>query len=114
MKDLRTEVDLFGDHIKLVLDDYNSSYSTYKSEPGVYSFKDISEAFFNILQSEYPGPSNVIGIEYDDITEKTKLVVKIGFLSIRFNEKSFFFVVSYVLLQVGIRNTIVKTLATKL
>ena len=68
---LRTEVDLVEDDIKLVFDEYNSNFITYELEPGIYTFEDISEALFNILQTEYPGPSNVIDIEYDDITVKT-------------------------------------------
>ena len=87
---LRTEVDLVQDDVKLVLDEYNSSFTTYKLEPGIYTFKDISEALFNILQSEYPGPSNVIDIEHDDITMKTEMLVKSGIIAIRFDEKSFF------------------------
>ena len=87
---LRTEVDLIEDDIKLVLDEYNSNFITYELQPGIYTFKDISQALFNILQSVYPGPSNVIDIEYDDITMKTKLVVKSGIIAIRFDEKSFF------------------------
>ena len=74
---IKKEVDLVEDDFKLVLDEYNSSFITYKLEPGIYSFEDISEVLFNILQSEYPGPSNGIDIEYDDITMITKLVVKI-------------------------------------
>ena len=87
---LRTQIDLVEDDIKLVLDEYNSSFITYELEPGIYTFKDISEALFNIIQFEYPGPSNVIDIEYDDITMKTKLVVNSGIIAIRFDEKSFF------------------------
>ena len=87
---LRTQIDLVEDDIKLVLEEYNSSFITYEIKPGIYTFKDISEALFNILQSEYPGPSNVIDIEYDDITTKTKLVVRSGIIAIRFDEKSFF------------------------
>ena len=87
---LRTQIDLIEDDIKLVLDEYNSSFITYELEPGIYTFKDISEALFNIIQIEYPGPSNVIVIEYDDITMKTKLVVRYGIIAIRFDEKSFF------------------------
>ena len=87
---LRTEVDLVEDDIKLVLDEYNSSFITYELEPGIYTFKDISEAFFNILQSDCPGDCNVIVIEYDDINMKTKLVVQSGIIAIRFDEKSFF------------------------
>ena len=87
---LRTQIDLVEDDIKLVLDEYNSNFITYELEPGIYTFKDISEALFNIIQFEYPGPSNVIDIEYDDITMKTKLDVKAGIIAIRFEEKSFF------------------------
>ena len=87
---LRTQIDLVEDDIKLVLDEYNSSFITYELEPGIYTFKDISEALFNIIQFEYPGPSNVIDIEYDGITMKTKLVVQSGIIAIRFDEKSFF------------------------
>ena len=81
---LRTEVGLVEDDIKLVLDEYNSSFITYKLDPGIYTFKDISEALFNILQSEYPGPSNVIFIEFDDIARKTKLIVRDGIIAISF------------------------------
>ena len=87
---LRREVDLIEDDIKLVLDEYLSSFITYELQPGIYTFKDFSEALFNILQTEYPGSSNVIDIEYGDITMKTKLVVRSGIIFIRFDEKSFF------------------------
>ena len=87
---LRTDIDLVEDDIKLVLDEYNSSFITYELDSGIYNFKDISEALFNILQSKYPGPNNVIDIEFDDITRKTKWDVKSGIIAIRFDEKSFF------------------------
>ena len=87
---LGTEVDLVEDDIKLVLDEYNSSFITYELEPGIYTFKDISEALFRILQSDCPGDCNVIDIEYDDIKMKTKLDVKSGIIAIRFDETSFF------------------------
>ena len=87
---LRTEVDLIEDDFKLVSDENNSSFITYGNSPGIYTFTDISEVLFNILQIEYPGPSNVIDIEYDDITMKTNLFVKSGIIAIRFDEKSFF------------------------
>ena len=109
---LRTEVDLIEDDIKLVLDEYNSSFITYELQPGIYTFKDISEALFNFLQTEYPGSSNVIVIEYDDITMKTKLDVRSGIVAIRFDEKSFFStVVGFS--SVGIINTIINTLVRK-
>ena len=110
---LRTEVDLVEDDIKLVLDEYNSNFNTYELTPGIYTFKDISEVLYNILQSGYPGPGNVIDVEYDDITMKTKLVVRYGIIAIRFDKKSFL-ILFLVLLQVGIINPIINTLARKL
>ena len=87
---LRTQLDLVEVDIKLVLDEYNSSFITCELDPGIYTFKDISEALFNILQSDCPGDCNVFVFEYDDIKMKTKLDVKAGIIAIRFDEKSFF------------------------
>ena len=87
---LRTEVDLVQDDIKLVLDEYNSSFTTYELEPGIYSYREISEALFYILQSQYPQSDGEIFIRLDDNTRKTKLVVNSGIIAIRFDEKSFF------------------------
>ena len=88
-KYLRTEVDLVEDDIRLVLDKYNSSFLTYEFQSGIYTFKDLSEAFFNILQLENLASSSEIVIEFDDINKKTKLVKKCGTIDIRFDEKSF-------------------------
>ena len=87
---LRTEVDLVEDDVKLVLDEYNSSFITYELDPGIYNFKDISEALLKSRKPEYDGYHNAIDIEYDDITMKTRLLVKHGIIAIRFDEKSFF------------------------
>ena len=87
---LRTQIDLIEDDVKLVLDEYNSSFITYELEPGIYTFKDISEALFNILQSEYLVPSNTIVIEFDDVSRKSKIVVSNDTIAIRFDENSFF------------------------
>ena len=51
---LRTQIDLIEDDVKLVLDEYNSSFITYELKPGIYSYKEISEALFNILELECP------------------------------------------------------------
>ena len=67
---LTTQIDLVEDDINLVLDEYSSSFITYELEPGIYTFKHLSDALFNILQLEYPGPSNAIIIEFDDIPKK--------------------------------------------
>ena len=87
---LRRKVDLVEDDVKLVLDEYNSSFITYELDLVVYTFKDISEALLKILQPEYDGYHNAIDTEYDEITMKTKLVAKHGIIAIRFDEKSFF------------------------
>ena len=57
---LRPEVDLVEDDIRLVLDKYKSSFITFELEPGSYT----SDALFNILQLENPGPSNTIVIKF--------------------------------------------------
>ena len=88
---LRREVDLVEDGVKLSLDENNSSFITYELTPCIYTFKDLSEALFKILQSEYPGPRNVFVNKFDVITIKTKLIVRDGTIAIRFDEKSFFF-----------------------
>ena len=87
---LRTQIDLIKDDIKVILDEYNSSFITFELEPGIYSYKDIAVALFYILQSEYPQSGSEILIRLDDITRKTKLVVRSGIIPIRFDEKSFF------------------------
>ena len=47
-----TAVDLVEDDIRLVLDEYNSSFITYELEPGSYTFIDLAEALLKILQPE--------------------------------------------------------------
>ena len=49
---LGTAVDLVEDDIRLVLDEYNSSFITYELEPGIYTFKDLSGALLKILQPD--------------------------------------------------------------
>ena len=87
---LRTQIDLVESDIKLVLDEYNSSFVTYEIDPGISTYKDLSESLFNILQHEYPSSDSEIHIRLDDITRKTKLVLTPGIIAIRFDEKSFF------------------------
>ena len=106
----RTQVDLVQDDIRLVLDEYNSSFITYEWEPGIYTFKDNSDVVSNILQSKYPGPSNVNIIEFDDISKKTKLVGRNRIIV----KKNRFLKSSSVTNFIGIINTIINTLARKL
>ena len=46
---LRTEVDWVEDDIKLVLDEYNSSFITYELTPGIYTFKNFPELLLTFL-----------------------------------------------------------------
>ena len=86
---LRTQVDLVDDDTRLVLDKYKSSFKTYEVPPGIYTFEDLFEFLAFIIQREnYPNHSS--DIELDDLTMKTKLVVRCGNIAIRFDEKSFF------------------------
>ena len=87
---LRAQIDLVEDDIKLVLDEYNSNFITHELEPGIYSYRDNAEAVFYILHSEYPQSGSEILIRLDDVTRKTKLVVRSGIIAIRFDENSFF------------------------
>ena len=108
---LRTEIDLFEDDIRLVLDEYNSSFIAYDLQLDIYTFKYLFEAFFNILQPEYDLFSNSVVIELDDITMKTKLIVRSGIISNKIDEK--FLVLSLDSTTVGIINTIMNTLFRK-
>ena len=74
---LRTQIDLIEDDVKLVLDEYKSSFITYELEPGIYSYREISEALFNILQTEYPSSDSEILIRLDDITRKTNWLLTV-------------------------------------
>ena len=47
---LRTQIDLIEDDIKLVLDEYNSSFITYELQPGIYTLEDISEAILTFFK----------------------------------------------------------------
>ena len=49
---LRTEIDLVEDDIKLILDEYSSSFITYEIQPVIYTFKDLSETLLYFLQPE--------------------------------------------------------------
>ena len=112
---LRTEVDLVEDDIYLVLEECNSSFLLMKYNQVFTLLKIIRKPFLTFSNSNIQDlVTQLLLIEYDDITMKTELVVKNGIKSIRFDEKSFFLVLSLVLLQAGIINNIINTLAKKL
>ena len=111
---LRTEIHLVEDDIRLVLDQYNSGFITFELKSDFYTFKDLSEVLFTILQPEYELFNNSVVIEFDDITMKTKMVVRSGNIDIGFEEKSFFSTILGVSTHIGILNIIMFTLARKM
>ena len=76
------------DNIRLVLNEYNSKFITSETSPGIYFFKDLTDVVSGDLKSGLE-TSHSIEIEYDDISVKTKLVVRSGIIAIRFDETSF-------------------------
>ena len=78
--------------IQLILKEYNSHFITYELTPGIYSIQDISDTIHTSS-----GHMEIIQIEYDDISMKTKIILKyIGgqemFVlgTLRFDESSLF------------------------
>ena len=86
---IETDVDLVADDIRLVSDKYISSLITSEITQGIYIF-GLSEDLLRNLQLDFDGVDNAIYIEFDDISMKSKLVVRPGFRAIRFDENSFF------------------------
>ena len=110
---LRTESDLVEVDIRLVLDKHNLSFITFEILPGIHTFKDISEVCLSFLQSENEGYHNAVDTELDNLTMKTKLVLRAGIIAIRLM-KNRFLILSLVSTIVGIINTITNTLAKKM
>ena len=89
---MRIVVGLPEEDIHLILKEYNSRFITYELTPGIYSIQDISDTIHT-----FSGHMESIQIEYDDISMKTKIILKyIGgrkmFVlgTLRFDERSFF------------------------
>ena len=89
---LRIRVGLDEEDIQLILKEYNSYFITYELTPGIYTIQDISDAVHT-----FSGHSEIIEIEYDDISMKTKFILKYKDLpenfdlgTLRFDNKSFF------------------------
>ena len=89
---LRIVVGLTEGDIQLILKEYKSHFITYEITPGIYSIQDISDTIHT-----FSGHTETIQIEYDDISMKTKIILKyIGgqkmFVlgTLRFDERSFF------------------------
>ena len=76
----------------MILKENNSHFITYELSPGIYTIKDISD----VVQT-FSGHSDIIEIEYNDISMITKLILKykdfrenFGSGTLRFDKKSFF------------------------
>ena len=89
---LRIRVGLDEEDIQLILKEYNSHFTTYELTPGIYSIQDISDAVHT-----FSGHSDIIEIGYNDISMKTKIILKykdsrenFGLGTLRFDKKSFF------------------------
>ena len=89
---LRIRVGLDEEDIQLILKEYNSHFITFELSPGIYTIQDISDAVHT-----FSGHSDIIEIEYDDISMKTKNILKykdlrenFGLGTLRFDKKSFF------------------------
>ena len=91
---LRIRVGLDEEDIQLNLKEYNSHFRTYDLTPGIYTIQDISDAVYT-----FSGHSEIIEIEYDDISMKTKIILKykdlrenFGLGTLRFDKKNLFFI----------------------
>ena len=80
---------MIEDNIRLVLNEYSSSFITYEIKPGIYTFKELSEAFLRNAPLCFNGFKNSINIEFNDIGMKNKLIVRPGITATRFDKKSF-------------------------
>ena len=91
---LRIVVRLADEDFRLILKQYNSHFITYELTPGIYTIQDISDVI-----RTFSGHSEIIQIEYDDISMKTKIILKFennngktkfALGTLRFDERSFF------------------------
>ena len=86
--------------IHLIFKQYIPKFATYKIPPGVYTFKDLSEALSRGFKSEFKlrnlrpnhkhDKSDSIIIESDNVTLITKFFSRYDIKVSRFDEKSFF------------------------
>ena len=84
----RNVVGLDEEDIQVILKEKYPNFVTYVLSQGIYTIKDISEAFYAMGDHE-----GTLQIEYDNIRMKTKLILtRFGsiFRTLRFDEKCFF------------------------
>ena len=97
---LRILTGLNEDDIQLILKQNNSKFKTYKSSPGVYTFKVLtmllSRAFRTEFQNVYLRPDHIhdkcdsILIDGDNVSLITKLTLRPDITDLRFDEKLFY------------------------
>ena len=89
---MRIVIGLDEEDIQLILKEYNSHFINYKLTPGIYSIQDISDSIYTFNVN-----NESIQVEYDDISMKTKIILKyirerkifvLG--TLRFDQTSFF------------------------
>ena len=68
---LRIVIGLDEKDIQLILKEYNSYFMTYELTPGIYSIQDISDTIYNFCVN-----NESMKVEYDDISMKTKIILK--------------------------------------
>ena len=67
----RIVVRLDGEDIQLILKEYNSHFITFELPPGIYYIQDILDTI-----NTFSGHMETIQIEYDDISMKSKIILK--------------------------------------
>ena len=89
---LRIVVRFDEEDVQLILKEYNSHFITYELPPGIYSIQNILDTIHT-----FSGHMGTIQIEYDDISMKSKIIIKyiddqnISVLgTLRFDKRSFF------------------------
>ena len=89
---LRIVVPLDEEDIQLILKEYNSHFITYELPPGIYSIQDILDTI-----NTFSGHMETIQIKYDDISMKSKIILKcideqdiLVLGTLRFDKRSFF------------------------
>ena len=88
---LRIFVGLSEEDIQLILNQNNLHFITFELAPGIHTFKEVSDAI-----RTFAGHNEILQIEYDDVSMKTKFILKytreklftLG--TLRFDKKSFF------------------------
>ena len=89
---MRIVVGLDEEDIRLFLRQYNSHFISFELTPGIYTVQDISDNIHT-----FSCHSEIIQIEYDDITMKTRIILrhiggqtKFALGTLRFDERPFF------------------------